>query len=97
MDKCTACGKCVEVCPTKVISLIPKKAKIYVKCSSLDKGAIVRKICKLGCIACGICVKVCEPGAIKIENNLAIINYQKCTNCGICVEKCPTNSIVMVK
>ena len=97
MDKCTACGKCVEVCPTKVISLIPKKAKVYVKCSSLDKGAIVRKICKLGCIACGICVKVCEPGAIKIEDNLAIINYQKCTNCGICVEKCPTNSIVMVK
>lgn len=96
MDKCTACGKCVEVCPTKVISLIPKRAKVYVKCNSLDKGAIVRKICKLGCIACGICVKVCEPGAIKIENNLAIIDYEKCTNCGICVEKCPTKSIVMV-
>jgi len=97
MDKCTACGKCVAVCPTKVISLIPKKAKVYVKCSSHDKGAIVRKICELGCIACGICVKVCEPKAIKLENNLAVIDYEKCTNCGICVEKCPTNSIVMVK
>jgi electron transport complex protein RnfB len=97
MDKCIACGKCVEVCPTKVISLIPKKAKVYVKCSSLDKGARVRKICNLGCIACGICIKVCEPGAIKIENNLAIIDYEKCTNCGICVEKCPTKSIVMVE
>ena len=97
MDKCTACGKCVEICPTKVISLIPKKAKVYVKCNSRDKGAIVRKICKLGCIACGICVKVCQPGAIKIENNLAIIDYEKCTNCGICVEECPTHSIVMVE
>lgn len=96
MDKCTGCEKCVEVCPTKVISLIPKKARVYVKCNSLDKGAKVRKICKLGCIACGICVKVCEPGAIKIENNLAIIDYEKCTNCGICVEKCPTKSIAMV-
>jgi len=95
MDKCTACGKCVEVCPTKVISLIPKKARVYVKCSSLDKGAVVRKICKVGCIACGICVKVCEPGAITMENNLAKIDYEKCTNCGICVEKCPTNAIVM--
>ena len=97
MDKCTACGKCVEVCPTEVISLIPKKAKVYVKCNSHDKGSVVRKICKVGCIACGICVKVCEPEAIKIENNLAVIDYDKCTNCGICVEKCPTNSIVMVK
>ncbi|MDH5661794.1 MAG: 4Fe-4S binding protein, partial [Elusimicrobiota bacterium] len=47
--------------------------------------------------ACGICVKVCEPKAIKLENNLAVIDYEKCTNCGICVEKCPTNSIVMVQ
>jgi len=96
MDKCTACGICIEACPTKVISLIPKKARVYVKCSSHDKGAIVRKICEVGCIACGICVKVCEPEAIELENNLAVIDYEKCTNCGICVEKCPTNSIVMV-
>jgi len=97
MDKCTACGKCVEVCPTEVISLIPKKAKVYVKCNSLDRGAVVRKICKFGCIACGACVKVCEPGAIRIENNLAIIDYEKCTNCGACVEVCPTKSIVKVE
>lgn len=92
-EKCIGCGKCVEVCPKKIIKLIPEKNKIYVSCSSLDKGPVVVKICQVGCIACGRCVKVCPLGAIKIENNLAVIDYEKCDNCGKCVEECPRKII----
>ena len=31
--------------------------------------------------------------AIRLENNLAIMDYEKCTNCGQCAEKCPTGTI----
>ena len=47
---CTKCGRCVDVCPTKAISID-------------DKGiAINRHLCT----NCGECLKVCTPGAVKI-------------------------------
>ena len=93
-EKCKACGKCVAVCPKHLISLIPKKAKIKVACSSTDKGPVAMKACDVACIGCGICVKNCPNQAIKVENFHAIIDYEKCTGCGICKEKCPKKAIV---
>lgn len=92
-EKCTACGACVEECPKKVISIIPKKVKYYVACSSHDKGKDMKFTCPNGCIGCGICAKNCPSGAIKVENNLAKIDYSLCTSCGICAEKCPKKII----
>ena len=77
-----------------MISLIPKKAKIKVACSSTDKGPVAMKACDVACIGCGICVKNCPNQAIKVENFHAIIDYEKCTGCGICKEKCPKKAIV---
>lgn len=90
---CTGCKKCVEVCPRGVISMTQDSSKINVLCISQEKGKEVRKICEAGCIGCKRCVKVCAPGALKVENNLAIIDYEKCTSCGLCVEECPTGAI----
>lgn len=90
---CVGCGKCVDVCPKNIVKLLPYEKKVYVSCSSRDKGAVVVKICKTGCIGCGKCVRVCPAGAIKIENNLAVIDYEKCESCGKCVEECPRKII----
>jgi electron transport complex protein RnfB len=66
---------------------------VAVLCSSIEKGAVVRKKCSQGCIACNKCVKECPDGAIVIEENLAVIDYAKCTGCGHCVEICVTKCI----
>lgn len=94
-DKCKACGKCIELCPKHLISMIPYEATHAVACSSVDKGPVTMKACSVGCIGCGICVKSCPQDAIKVENFHAIIDYDKCISCGVCAEKCPKNSITV--
>jgi len=93
-DKCKACGKCVEVCPKHLISLIPYDAKFAVACSSTDKGPVAMKACSSACIGCGLCMKACPNGAVKVENFHAIIDQEKCVGCGLCAEKCPKKAIV---
>lgn len=94
LSKCISCGKCISVCPKKIIKRIPASATYYVACSNHQKGKEVRELCTKGCIACGICVKQCEVGAITIVDNLATIDYTKCINCGKCTAKCPQRCIV---
>lgn len=93
-EKCVACGKCVNACPKHIIKLIPSNKTHIVNCSSLAKGVAVNKVCSAGCIGCGICEKNCPNEAVKIENNLASIDYAKCSDCGICAEKCPKKAII---
>lgn len=95
-DLCTSCGKCVEACPRDIIQILPTDVPVLTVCSNCDKGAGIRKMCKLGCTACGVCAKVCPEDAIVIEGNLPVIDYDKCTACGKCAEKCPTNAMVML-
>lgn len=92
-SKCTACGKCVAACPKNIIELVPVKAEYTVKCSSLDRGNIVRQNCDVGCIGCGRCTKACPSGAIKVHGTLAEIDTELCTNCGECMKTCPTKAV----
>ncbi|MDD6858853.1 MAG: RnfABCDGE type electron transport complex subunit B [Lachnospiraceae bacterium] len=93
-EKCVACGKCVATCPKRLIELIPYESKHMVKCNSQDKGKDVKAVCQAGCIGCKMCEKQCESDAIHVENNIAHIDYDKCTGCGKCAEKCPVKIIV---
>ncbi len=93
MEKCKGCGQCVSACPKHIIELVPYASDVRVACSSQDKGKAVMQVCTVGCIGCGMCSKVCEAGAIKVENNIARIDYDLCTGCGACAEKCPRKII----
>lgn len=93
-EKCTSCGKCIDVCPKNLIDLVPYKNKVQVLCNSHNKGKETRVNCPLGCIACKICEKNCPVGAIKVIDNVAVIDQEKCISCGICAQKCPRNIIV---
>lgn len=95
-DKCTACGACVEACPRDIIELRkkgPKDRRIFVSCVNKEKGGPAKKNCEVACIGCGKCEKECKFDAIKIENFLAYIDFNKCTLCRKCVPVCPTNAI----
>lgn len=92
-DKCTACKKCIAVCPKNIIELVPVSKKVRVLCKNQDKGKATMQACSVGCIACQKCVKACKFDAIKVENNVAKIDYSKCVNCMMCAEVCPTKSI----
>lgn len=93
-EKCQACGKCVDVCPKKLIEIIPDDAMYVVRCSSTDKGPAVKSACSDGCIGCGLCVRTCPENAITVMNNIARIDQSKCIRCGACAEKCPSKIIV---
>lgn len=95
-EKCVGCGMCRDVCPKQVIDILPKKAKVYVKCSSKEKGVLVKNKCSVGCIGCGLCSKNCPLDAINVIDNLAVIDYDKCRGCGLCAEKCPKKIIIKV-
>lgn len=93
-EACKACGACIKVCPNHLIDLIPyEKADFRVTCASKDKGKAVMDACDVGCIGCKKCEKNCPSGAIKVEDNVAHIEYSLCTNCGICKENCPRGCI----
>ena len=92
-SKCLGCGLCESTCPKKIISMIPQETTCVVMCSSRDKGAEARRVCKNACIGCKKCEKACPSGAITVTDNLARIDYDKCTECGGCAETCPTGAI----
>lgn len=95
-DLCTGCGVCVARCPRSLIELRPKGPRgmrVYVACANREKGAAAMKECKVSCIACGKCARSCTHDAIRVENNLAYIDFEKCKLCRKCVDQCPTHAI----
>ncbi|HML17853.1 MAG TPA: RnfABCDGE type electron transport complex subunit B [Bryobacteraceae bacterium] len=94
--RCTACGDCVEVCPKDLFSIQPVSYRLWVACRNLLPGAEAEARCEVACTACGRCAAD-APALIRIENNLAVIDYSKngrATKAPI--ERCPTGAIVWI-
>jgi uncharacterized protein (DUF362 family) len=45
------------------------------------------------CIGCGDCEEICPKEAVRVNDELAKINYSKCIRCYCCHEVCPENAI----
>jgi NAD-dependent dihydropyrimidine dehydrogenase PreA subunit len=62
-EKCTGCGRCVEVCPQAVFEMRGKRAAVT------DKDQ---------CMECGACARNCEFGALTVQSGVgcaaAVIN-----------------------
>lgn len=65
-------------------------------CHSVAKLGNGPKECQYACIGLGSCVKACPFNAIKVENGVAVVEYEKCQACGQCVQACPQNIIKLI-
>ncbi|MBR2571844.1 MAG: RnfABCDGE type electron transport complex subunit B [Clostridia bacterium] len=54
------------------------------------------KLCRFACLGLGDCMAKCKFGAIHMEDNLCVIDPNKCTGCGACVEECPRDVIKLL-
>ncbi|MBQ9337056.1 MAG: RnfABCDGE type electron transport complex subunit B [Lentisphaeria bacterium] len=96
-DLCKGCGKCTEICPRKLIRLVPADSKAHVYCNSLDKGPVKRKNCTAGCLACRKCVRTAPEifnaqGFLVRAREGAVITPEM-----IEAVKCPTGALQTVE
>ncbi len=75
VDKCTACGDCVEACPRDLFELVPLKHKLYVQCANPLAGDAATALCSVACDACGRCAADASPGLVTMVNNLPIVDF----------------------
>lgn len=70
-----------------------RPAKFVIKNFLTPRPVIYKKTC----IGCGKCEESCAPGAVKVVNKKAVIDYKKCIKCYCCHEMCPIKSIGIKK
>ena len=95
IDKCTACGDCVEACPKDLLALHPVDHRLLVQCRNLIAGDAVLEECRVACTACGKCVMDAGPGLISVASGVAVVDY--CVNDladASAIARCPTGAIV---
>lgn len=92
--KCIRCGRCVEVCPYRAITMLDIRRGIHAGTPLID-------VTKVPCYLCMKCVDVCPTGSLqrvkqdKTRMGLAVINtfnclaYEGITLCRTCYDKCP--------
>lgn len=91
-DLCTGCNRCVYVCSAiKEGKFYPSKSRIHINNFSFN-GYSVPSVC----FQCPKpeCLKACPEEAIyKDENEVVLVDRQKCDGCGDCVTACPYGMI----
>ena len=96
-EKCIGFGLCAKACPQEIIHIHLADNPFVVKCSNKEKGAAAKNACEVSCIGCGICVKNCPADALKLEENVAVMDEGLCLACGNCAVKCPRNVIADIR
>jgi formate hydrogenlyase subunit 6/NADH:ubiquinone oxidoreductase subunit I len=71
IEKCTGCGNCNAVCPTKCITIDAqvneRNNKTWVTQFDIDFS---------NCIFCGLCVEVCDPNSLVQTKEIQPAVYQ---------------------
>lgn len=98
MEKCTACGDCVDACPKGLFTIMTVEQKLIVQCRSALEGDEVLELCQVGCTACGKCALDGAPGLITMTGGLPVIDYARLADASPdATRRCPTGAIVWVE
>ena len=98
IEKCTACGDCVDACPKDLLAIMPLDRSLIVQCRNLIAGDDVLDDCKAACTACGKCVLDAAPGLISVASGVAEINYDLNNLADVhAAERCPTGAILWLR
>lgn len=65
-------------------------------CAAANIYASGEKSCFYACLGLGDCAKICPVGAIKIIDEIAVIDEEVCVSCGACEKTCPKGVIEML-
>lgn len=95
VERCTACGDCVDVCPLDLFVLEPMSTRAIVQCSSPMAGEAARAICRVACDACGRCALDAPEGSIEMTNGLPVVRDPG-RAAESCTYRCPTGAIQWV-
>ena len=97
IEKCTACGDCVEACPKDLLTIMPVDRHLLVQCRNLIAGDDALADCKVACTACGKCVMDAAPGLISVASGVAVIDYALNDVANVhSIDRCPTGAIVWI-
>jgi len=96
VEKCTACGDCVDICPLDLFTLQPVSHRALVQCSSPLTGDLARSLCKVACDACGRCAMDAPEGVIEMADGLPrIVAGARAPESS--TYRCPTGAIQWVE
>lgn len=96
VDRCTACGDCVDVCPLDLFTVEPVSTRALVQCRCPLTGEVARELCLVACDACGRCAADAPERAIEMVGGLPVVREPERTE-ESCTFRCPTGAIRWVE
>ncbi len=81
---CNCCGCCCGALAG--LKLLPKPVEYF---ATNYYAEINPELCS----GCGTCIDRCQMQALKIVDDISIVNRDRCIGCGLCVTTCPSEAI----
>jgi Na+-translocating ferredoxin:NAD+ oxidoreductase RNF subunit RnfB len=98
IDKCTACGDCVRICPKGLFEILPVRQNLLVQCKSELEGDEILELCRVACTGCGRCVADAAQGLLKMKKNLPAMNDELLhLQSPEATQRCPSGAITWVE
>ncbi|MHC5112934.1 MAG: (Fe-S)-binding protein [Planctomycetota bacterium] len=98
VEKCTACGDCVDACPRDLFEILPLSHALIVQCKAPLEGEAAMAVCRVACDACGRCAQDAPDGLVRMEQNLPVVDYGAGGPADpAATRRCPTGAIRWVE